>query len=170
MRANGGGDISALEEGEAMEELSAIGVTFPVIQFYFIIASSTLCTGQRHHPEAAVLLQFLATTSSSWTSRTYVFSLRRGRSVLLSSRALSSTAEAPTGDPVNFPSVRRPPRTTMLSPTTTPTSPGWLRLLPTTEGPDGRFHSTPIWSMPPTPSSSTSTSRYSLRRWLRPIC
>ena len=39
LRANGG-DISALKK-QAMEELSAIGVTFPVKATYFIIASST---------------------------------------------------------------------------------------------------------------------------------
>ena len=50
LRANGG-DISALKK-QAMEELSAIGVTFPVKATYFIIATTAS-----------------AMTSSSWTSR-----------------------------------------------------------------------------------------------------
>ena len=49
-----GGDIADLKK-QAMEELSAIGVTFPVHCYHYIKSGDTTALGYRHRSEAVLL-------------------------------------------------------------------------------------------------------------------
>ena len=99
LRANGG-DISALKK-QAMEELSAIGVTFPVKATYFIIASSTSALDN-----ATILKQcFTDSFGDDFIKldvQTYVSSLTQEvRTPQLQSFVINGWS-ADFGDPVNF--------------------------------------------------------------------
>ena len=99
LRANGG-DISALKK-QAMEELSAIGVTFPVKATYFIIASSTSALDN-----ATILKQCFSDSFGDdfikLDIQTYVSSLTQEvRTPQLQSFVINGWS-ADFGDPVNF--------------------------------------------------------------------
>ena len=99
LRANGG-DISALKK-QAMEELSAIGVTFPVKATYFIIASSTSALDN-----ATILKQCFSDSFGDdfikLDVQTYVSSLTQEvRTPQLQSFVINGWS-ADFGDPVNF--------------------------------------------------------------------
>ena len=99
LRANGG-DISALKK-QAMEELSAIGVTFPVKATYFIIASSTSALDN-----ATILKQCFSDSFGDdfikLDVQTYVSSLTQEvRTPQLQSFVINGWS-ADFGDPINF--------------------------------------------------------------------
>ena len=99
LRANGG-DISALKK-QAMEELSAIGVTFPVKATYFIIASSTSALDN-----ATILKQCFSDSFGDdfikLDIQTYVSSLTQEvRTPQLQSFVINGWS-ADFGDPINF--------------------------------------------------------------------
>ena len=99
LRANGG-DISALKK-QAMEELSAIGVTFPVKATYFIIASSTSALDN-----ATILKQCFSDSFGDdfikLDVQTFVSSLTQEvRTPQLQSFVINGWS-ADFGDPVNF--------------------------------------------------------------------
>ena len=99
LRANGG-DISSLKK-QAMEELSAIGVTFPVKATYFIIASSTSALDN-----ATILKQCFSDSFGDdfikLDVQTYVSSLTQEvRTPQLQSFVINGWS-ADFGDPINF--------------------------------------------------------------------
>ena len=99
LRANGG-DISALKK-QAMEELSAIGVTFPVKATYFIIASSTSALDN-----ATILKQCFSDSFGDdfikLDVQTYVSSLTQEvRTPQFQSFVINGWS-ADFGDPINF--------------------------------------------------------------------
>ena len=111
LRKSTADSIAALKK-QAMDELSAVGVTFPVKVPFFFVAGNTV-----QQDNATVLKQCF--TDSFGDD--------------LSSRALSSTAGAPTSATPSTSSVRRSCMTpTPTMPSTTPTSPSWRRTPPTT--------------------------------------
>ena len=151
LRANNG-DIADLKK-QAMDELSAIGVTFPVHAAYYIIAGNSTALDN-----ATVLKQCFTDSFGDdfivLDIKTYVSSITR-KSAILSCRASSSTAGALTSAIPSTSLVRRSCTTTTLTTAgTTPTSPRSWRPAPLT----GRriwwpaTRSSPIWSTPQRPS------------------
>ncbi len=170
LRANNG-DIAALKK-QAMEELSAIGVTFPVHAAYYIIASNSTAL------DSATVLKQCFTDSFGddfivLDIKTFVSSITQEvRNPQLQSFVINGWG-ADFGDPPSTSLVRRSCTTT--TPTTAGTTPTSLRSSRPAPLTGRRIwwpatRSSPIWSTPQRPSSMIPMPAMLPSQRLRPAC